>query len=332
MKALITGITGQDGSYLAESLLYDGYEVHGIIRRSSSFNTSRIDHIFDSLKLHYGDVTDYISLSSIVANVQPDELYNLAAQSHVKVSFEVPSYTAQVDALGALNVLEAVRQHSPGTAVYQASTSEMFGSSPPPQREETRMSPRSPYAAAKLYAYHVSRNYRDAYDMNVSNGILFNHESPRRGPTFVTRKITMGIGRIVAGRQSKITLGNLFAKRDWGHARDYARAMRMIVSHGYDDFVVATGETHTVQEFVDSAFHCAGIPIVWTGNGLVARDAMTDEVRVETDAKYLRPTEVDALCGDASKLRQLTGWKPEISFDKLVEEMVEYDIAAERTK
>ncbi len=324
IRALILGITGQDGSYLAESLLNDGYEVHGVIRRSSSFNTPRIDHIFESLKLHYGDITDFASMSSVIGQVKPHELYNLAAQSHVKVSFEVPVYTAQVDAIGTLNVLEAVRQASPGTSIYQASTSEMFGSTSPPQNEISHMMPRSPYGAAKLYAYHISRNYRAAYDMNISNGILFNHESPRRGPTFVTRKVTMGIGEIVAGRQKRIVLGNLDAKRDWGHAIDYVRAMRLIMSHGYDDFVVATGQQHTVREFVDAAFHYAGIPIIWDGD--IARDAITDEVRIEVDERYRRPTEVDSLMGDASKLEKETGWKPNISFDNLVAEMVKFDI------
>lgn len=322
-KALITGITGQDGSYLAENLLRDGYEVHGIIRRSSSLNTGRIDHIFDSLNLHYGDVTDFAAINSLVAKIAPHELYNLAAQSHVKVSFEAPVYTASVDAVGALNVLEAVRQSSRNTALYQASTSEMFGSSAPPQSEWTPMLPRSPYGAAKLYAYHVSRNYRDAYDLNVSNGIMFNHESPRRGATFLTRKVTRAIGEIIAGRQTHVALGNLESKRDWGHARDYVEAMRLIVG-SRDDFVVATGEQRTVREFVELAFEFAGISIIWQGDTGI--DAATGQTRVVTDRKYLRPTEVDSLKGDARKLRTLTCWRPKVSFEELVREMVEHDI------
>jgi len=330
-RALITGITGQDGSYLAENLLSDGYEVHGVIRRSSSFNTGRIDHIFDKLKLVYGDVTDFAAISSIVAEVEPDEMYNLAAQSHVKVSFEAPAYTASVDAVGALNVLEAVKQRSPKTRLYQASTSEMYGSSPSPQSESTPMHPNSPYAAAKLYAYHMTRSYRDAYGLHASNGILFNHESPRRGPTFVTRKITMAIARIAAGKQDRVVLGNLDARRDWGHARDYVEAMRLVI--GMDapgDYVVATGQQRSVREFVDAAFHVAGIPIVWNSARDTARDALTDEVRVSTDSRYLRPNEVDSLQGDSTRLRKATGWEPKTSFEELVREMVNADMGSVR--
>lgn len=337
--ALITGITGQDGAYLAEFLLKKGYEVHGIKRRSSLFNTGRIDHLYQDpheenvrLHLHYGDLTDATNLIRVIQEVQPDEIYNLAAQSHVKVSFETPEYTANSDALGTLRLLEAIRilGLEKKTRFYQASTSELYGkASEVPQNEKTPFYPRSPYAAAKLYAYWVTVNYREAYGIFASNGILFNHESPIRGETFVTRKITRAAARIKLGLQEKVYLGNLDAKRDWGHARDYVEAMWKILQHDEpDDFVIATGETHSVREFAELAFREVGFDIQWQGSGIVEKgiDSKTGKVLIQIDPKYFRPTEVDILQGDAGKAREKLGWKPKISFEQLVSEMVKEDL------
>jgi GDPmannose 4,6-dehydratase len=338
--ALITGVTGQDGAFLAELLIAKGYEVHGIKRRSSSFNTERVDHLYHDphergvpFHLHYGDMTDATNLVRLVQQTQPDELYNLAAQSHVQVSFETPEYTANADALGTLRLLEAIRllDLEKKTRFYQASTSELYGDSPPPQNEATAFRPRSPYAAAKLYAYWMVVNYREAYGLHASNGILFNHEGPTRGETFVTRKITRAVAAIAAGKQQRLFLGNLDAMRDWGHARDYVEGMwRMLQQKKPDDYVLATGETHSVREFVERAFACAGRKIAWRGKGLaeVGRCAKSGDVLVAIDPVYFRPTEVDALCGDPAKARKKLGWKHRISFDALVREMVEQDFRA----
>ena len=310
--ALITGITGQDGSYLAELLLAKGYEVHGIVRRSSTFGTQRIEHIFDRLHLHYGDVTDGGAMARIVAEVEPDELYNLAAQSHVRVSFDQPHYTAEAVALGTLNVLEAARA-IPGCRVYQASSSEMYGQVvETPQRETTPFRPRSPYGVAKVYAHWITVNYRESYGMHASCGILFNHESPRRGETFVTRKITRAAARIAAGQQKDVSLGNLDAKRDWGHARDYVEAMWLMLQQDEpDDYVIATGETHTVREFATLAFSIVGLDYL---------------DYVKHDPRYDRPAEVDILLGDASKARERLGWEPSVTFGGLVRQMVEAEL------
>lgn len=336
--ALITGITGQDGSYLVEFLIDKGYEVHGIKRRSSSFNTDRVDHIYQdphederNFIMHYGDMTDSLNLVQILKKVEPDEIYNLAAQSHVSVSFELPEYTANSDAVGPLRILEAIRilEWEDKVKFYQASTSEMFGSSKPPQNEETPFAPRSPYGAAKLYAHWITVNYRQAYDMFACSGILFNHESPRRGETFVTRKITRAIARIKLGMQDKLYLGNMNAKRDWGHAKDYIRAMYLMLQNDKpDDYVIATGEDHTVREFCTIAFEEAGIDIEWKGEGKEEKgiDKETGDVLVEVDPRYFRPTEVDALRGNASKAKEEIGWEPEISFEELVKEMVKSDM------
>ncbi len=337
--ALISGITGQDGAYLASFLLNKGYEVHGIKRRSSLFNTARIDGLYEDLHekdarffLHYGDLTDASNLIRIIQQVRPDEIYNLAAQSHVKVSFETPEYTANSDALGTLRLLEAIRilgleRH---TRFYQASTSELFGKvQETPQRETTPFYPRSPYAAAKLYAYWITVNYREAYGIFASNGILFNHESELRGETFVTRKITRAAARIALGLQEKTWLGNLDAKRDWGHAEDYVEAMWRILQHDVpEDFVVATGETHSVREFADLAFREAGLELEWHGTGLEEKgvEARTGRVLVEVDPRYFRPTEVDLLLGDPSKAERLLGWKRRVTFEDLVRRMVRYDL------
>ena len=319
-KALITGITGQDGSYLAELLLSKEYEVHGIIRRSSSFNTSRIDHIYQDphepgcrLFLHYGDLNDGSSLNLLLKKIRPDEIYNLGAQSHVRVSFDVPEYTGEVTGLGACRLLEAIRELGlKDTRVYQASSSEMFGASPPPQNERTPFYPRSPYGCAKVYAYWIGVNYREAYGLHVSNGILFNHEGPRRGETFVTRKITRAAARISLGLQQKLYLGNLEAKRDWGYARDFVEAMWLMLQQSKgDDYVVATGEAHSVRELCERAFQHVGLDY---------RDF------VEVDPRYYRPTEVDYLLGDASKARAALGWQPRTSFPELVRLMMESDL------
>ena len=320
-KALITGITGQDGSYLAEMLLAKGYEVHGIIRRASTFNTRRIDHIYHDphrngeevkLYLHYGDVSVIESLVNVIYNVRPDEIYNLAAQSHVRVSFDMPEYTGEVDALGTIRILEAIRRSGFPERFYQASTSEMFGSAKPPQNENTPFEPRSPYAAAKVYSYWVTRNYREGYNMFACNGILFNHESPRRGETFVTRKITRAVAAIKAGTQHKLFLGNLDSKRDWGYAPEYVEAMWMMLqSDTPDDFVVGTGESHTVREFLDEAFGYAGLD--W-------------HKYVEIDPHYFRPTEVDYLLADPSRTNKELGWTPKVKFHELVRIMVDADM------
>ena len=337
--ALVTGATGQDGAYLAELLLNKGYVVHGIKRRSSSFNTGRVDHLYQDpheknvhFTLHYGDLTDATNLIRIVQETRPDEIYNLAAQSHVQVSFETPEYTANADGLGTLRLLEAIRILGMQRHVrfYQASTSELYGLvREVPQRETTPFYPRSPYAAAKLYAYWITVNYREAYHMHASNGILFNHEGPTRGETFVTRKVTRAVAAIKLGRQQKLFLGNLDAKRDWVHARDYVEGMWRIVQQPEpDDYVLATGEVHSVREFVEKAFAQIGIRIEWVGSGADEKgvDAGSGRVLVEVDRRYFRPTEVDVLIGDASKARSKLGWQHKVSFDDLVAEMVAADL------
>jgi GDPmannose 4,6-dehydratase len=343
--ALITGITGQDGSYLAELLLSKGYIVHGIIRRASTFNTGRINHLYEDphnkkarMFLHYGDMTDAANLCAIVSKVHPNEIYNLAAQSHVKVSFEMSEYTANTDGLGTLRILNAINTCglTKFTKFYQASTSELYGKvREVPQSETTPFYPRSPYAVAKQFAYWTCVNYREAYGMFAVNGILFNHESPRRGPTFVTRKITRAVARISLGMQECVHLGNLESKRDWGHARDYVEAMWMMLQTDEpDDFVVATGETHTVREFLALAFESAGIKIMFEGEGVdeVGKDAATGKVRVRVDPKYFRPTEVDLLLGDPTKIERVLGWKPKTRFKELCAEMVAADIALVKEK
>ena len=318
-RALITGITGQDGSYLAELLLEKGYEVHGMIRRSSSFNTARIEHLYkdphdtgSNLFLHYGDITDGVGISNLIRELQPNEIYNLAAQSHVKVSFEMPDFTAQVDALGTIRMLEAIRSAKIKTKFYQASTSEMYGSTPPPQNELSLFAPRSPYAAAKLYAYWIVRNYREGYGIHATNGILFNHESPRRGETFVTRKITMAAARIKLGLQEKLYLGNLDAVRDWGYAKEYVESMwLMLQQEKPDDYVVATGEGATVRDFCEVAFAELGLDY---------------KKYVETEDRYIRPTEVDALIGDPSKAQKVLGWKAKTHWKELAKLMVSADL------
>ena len=343
--ALITGVTGQDGSFLAELLIEKGYEVHGIIRRSSSFNTERIEHLYfeewvrdmkrgRALNLHYGDMTDSSSLIRIIQQTQPDEIYNLAAQSHVKVSFDVPEYTAETDATGTLRLLEAVRilGLEKKTKIYQASTSELFGLVQEiPQRETTPFYPRSPYGVAKLYGFWITKNYRESYGMFAVNGILFNHESERRGETFVTRKITLAAARIAAGEQDKLYLGNLSALRDWGYARDYVECMWLMLQHGTpEDFVIATGEQHSVREFTERAFHEVGIDLRWEGEGVEERgiDIATGRILVEVDPKYFRPAEVETLLGDPTKAKELLGWNPsKTSFEELVRIMVRHDVA-----
>ena len=348
--ALITGVTGQDGAYLAELLLHKGYQVHGVKRRSSSFNTGRVDHLYHdpheqqlkqthggSFHLHYGDMTDATNLIRLVQETRPDEVYNLAAQSHVQVSFETPEYTAQADALGALRMLEAIRilDMVSNVRFYQASTSELYGlAQETPQTETTPFYPRSPYAVAKLYAYWIVVNYRQAYGMHASNGILFNHESPIRGETFVTRKITRAVAAIEAGQQACLWLGNLEAKRDWGHAKDYVEGMwRTLQQKTPDDYVLATGETHSVREFVELAFAEIGRKIAWRGKGVDEQgiDAGTDECLVRVDARYFRPTEVDMLLGDPGKAKKILGWTHKTSFEQLVRDMVAADRALLQT-
>ena len=340
-KALITGITGQDGSYLAELLLEKGYEVHGIKRRASLFNTERVDHIYQDphnndrhFVLHYGDLNDASSLNRILREVQPDEIYNLGAQSHVGVSFEVPEYTGEIVALGAIRLLEAIRESGVSTKFYQASSSELFGKVvESPQKETTPFRPRSPYACAKAYAYYITVNYRESYNMFASNGILFNHESPRRGETFVTRKITRAIAHIKHGLQDRLYLGNMDAKRDWGYAGDYVEAMWRILQHDKaDDFVVSTGETRSVREFCEAAFAFAGMPIEWHGTGLEEKGVSIDDGRVlvAIDARYFRPAEVEFLLGDADKAKRLLNWTPKTSFNDLVEMMVTADMEMTR--
>ena len=334
-KALITGITGQDGSYLAEFLLDRGYEVHGLVRRSSSFNTGRIDHIINNKKyegqffFHHGDVTDASNLNRILETLEPDEIYNLAAQSHVQVSFEIPDYTAQVDALGTLRFLDGIRETRIETKFYQASTSELFGKIQEiPQKETTPFYPRSPYGVAKLYAYWIIVNYREAYDIFACNGILFNHESPRRGETFVTRKITRAVSRIKEGLQDMLLLGNLNAKRDWGYAPEYCEGMYLILQQKKpDDFVLATGKQYSVREFVELAFKELGINIDWEGEGKneVGRNSVSGKKVVGIHPKYYRPTEVDSLLGDATKAKTILGWEAKTSLNELVKKMVHSD-------
>ena len=339
-KALITGITGQDGSYLAELLLEKGYEVHGIKRRASSFNTDRIDHLYQDpheknvrMHLHYGDMTDSTNLIRIIQEVQPDEIYNLAAQSHVQVSFETPEYTANCDALGTLRILEAVRllNMESKVRIYQASTSEMFGKvQETPQKETTPFYPRSPYGAAKVYAYWITVNYREAYGMHASNGILFNHESPVRGETFVTRKITRALSRIKIGLQETLYVGNLDSRRDWGHAKDFVEAMWLILQRDVsDDYVIATGEQYSVRQFIEKAAQQLDMAIEWRGKGLeeTGIDTTNGQRIIAVDPRYFRPTEVDTLLGDPGKAKSLLGWEPRISFDQLVEEMVSSDLS-----
>ena len=336
--ALIVGVTGQDGAYLAELLLAKGYVVHGVKRRSSSLNTQRVDHLYEdphfgetNFFLHYGDLTDATNLIRLIQETQPNEIYNLGAQSHVQVSFETPEYTANSDALGPLRLLEAIRilKMEDRVKFYQASTSELYGNAPSPQNESTPFAPRSPYAAAKLYAYWMTVNYREAYGIFASNGILFNHESPIRGETFVTRKVTRAVAAIHAGKQDKLFIGNLDARRDWGHARDYVEGMWRILQHGKpDDFVLATGEAHSVRQLAEKAFAVIGRRLDWRGKGAdeVGLDAKTGAVLVAIDPHYFRPTEVNHLRGDASKAQRELGWSHRVTFDQLIEEMVQSDL------
>jgi len=328
--ALITGITGQDGSYLAELLLEKGYEVHGIVRRASLINTHRIDHIYNRIQLHYGDLTDSTNIVRVIQKVKPNEIYNLGAQSHVKVSFEIPEYTGQVDALGTLRILEAVclLGMQDRVRIYQASTSELYGLvQEVPQKETTPFYPRSPYGVAKLYGYWIVKNYRESYGLHASSGILFNHESPRRGETFVTRKITRGLSRISVGEQDVLSLGNLNARRDWGHAKDFVEAMwLMLQQEEADDYVIATGEQYSVRQFVEEAAPYFGMKIVWEGEGLdeVGIDKNTGRKVIDVNPKYFRPAEVETLLGDATKAKEKLGWEPRTSFKQLVEDMCIY--------
>jgi len=341
-KALITGITGQDGSYLAELLLDKGYEVHGVVRRSSTFNRGRIDHLRKAslgerhLRLHYGDLGDTESLTTILADVRPDEIYNLAAQSHVGISFAMPTYTGDVSGLGVVRLLEAVRQLVPEARFYQASSSELFGKAcEVPQNEDTPFHPRSPYAVAKLYAYWAAINFREAHGIFAANGILFNHESPRRGENFVTRKITRAVAEIAAGTRDWVSLGNLEARRDWGFAGDFVDAMwRIVQADEPDDWVTGTGEEHSVREFCELAFGLVGVDLEWSGSGVdeVGRDRTTGKVRVVVNSRYFRPAEVDRLLSDSSKIRRELGWKPRIGFEELVKMMVEADLEAVKRK
>ncbi len=339
-KALITGITGQDGSYLAELLIDKGYEVHGIIRRSSTFNTARIEHLYKDphvngvkLFLHYGDLSDSSNISRLIEKIKPDEIYNLGAQSHVKVSFDMPEYTGDIDALGTLRILDAIRDTRIKTKFYQASSSEMFGLvQEVPQKETTPFYPRSPYGCAKLYAYWITKNYRESYGLFACNGILFNHESERRGETFVTRKITRGLARIKLGKDKKLFLGNLDAKRDWGHAKDYVYGMWLMLQQKTpDDYLLATNETHTVREFVEKAAKHLGFDLVWKGKGIKEKgiDKKTGQTIIEIDAKYFRPAEVDLLIGDYTKAKKKLGWQPKISFTELVKMMADADLKKE---
>ena len=345
-KALITGITGQDGSYLAEFLLSKGYEVHGLIRRASTFNTHRIDHLYVDpheeevrLFLHYGDLSDENAFTEILLTIKPEEIYNLGAQSHVKVSFEMPEYTGNIDALGTLRLLESIKKTGIKAKFYQASSSEMFGASHPPQNEQTPFYPRSPYAAAKVYSYWITVNYREAYNLFASNGILFNHESPRRGETFVTRKITRGLANILSGKQKKLYLGNLNAKRDWGYAPEYVEAMWLMLQQDKpEDFVIGTGENHSVREFVEKAFEYAGVELDWQGEGKYEKGIVKshekkwqdyikqgDEI-IEIDPRYFRPAEVENLLADISKAKKFLKWEPSVTFEDLVKIMVDYDM------
>lgn len=338
-KALITGITGQDGSYLAELLLEKGYEVHGMIRRASTFNTERIDHLYQDphingvrLFLHYGDLSDGSNISRLIGRIRPDEIYHLGAQSHVRVSFDIPEYTGDIDGLGTVRILDAIKDSGVQTKFYQASSSEMFGKVlEVPQTEKTPFYPRSPYACAKVYGYWITKNYRESYGMFASNGILFNHESPRRGETFVTRKITRGLSRIVCGLEDTLYLGNIDAKRDWGYAKDYAEGMwKILQSDSPDDYVLATNETHTVREFIGEAAAILGIELVWEGSGVneEGKDARTGKTIIRIDPKYFRPAEVDLLIGDPSKAKKELGWEPKTKFRELVRLMTDADFAA----
>lgn len=341
-KALITGITGQDGSYLAELLLEKGYEVHGIVRRSSTFNTSRIDHIFQdphavkkNLILHYGDVADSSNISRLIEQVRPDEIYHLAAQSHVRVSFDIPEYTADVTGLGTLRILDAIRESGIKTKFYQASSSEMFGLvQHVPQTEETPFYPRSPYGVAKVYGYWITKNYRESYDLFACNGILFNHESPRRGETFVTRKVSRGLANIKLGIDTTLFMGNLDAKRDWGYAKDYVEGMwLMLQQEKPDDYVLATNETHTVREFIEVAAERLGFDLEWRGEGVDEEgvDLKTGNIIIKIDPAYFRPAEVDLLIGDPAKARKIMGWEPKVKFKELVELMVDADLEKQST-
>ena len=331
-KALITGVTGQDGSYLAEFLIEKGYEVHGVIRRASTFNTSRIDHLMDhpQLTLHHGDLSDSANLNKLLGTIKPDEIYNLAAQSHVKVSFEVPEYTAQVDAVGTLRILDAMINQCPDAKFYQASTSELFGLVQEiPQKETTPFYPRSPYGVAKLYGFWIVKNFRESYGMHASNGILFNHESERRGKTFVTRKITTNLAEISVGLRDVLRLGNLDAKRDWGYAKEYVEMMWMMLQQDTpDDFVVATGKMYTVREFVEKSAKHIGVELVWQGEGVEEKgyDKATGKLVVEVDPRYFRPAEVELLVGDATKAKEVLGWEAKVDLDELVEIMMKHDI------
>jgi GDPmannose 4,6-dehydratase len=347
-KAFITGITGQDGSYLAEFLLSKGYEVHGLIRRASTFNTERINHLYVDphisgvrLFLHYGDLSDSGQLTNLIYNICPEEVYNLSAQSHVRVSFDMPEYTGDVTALGTTRLLEAIRRSGIKTRFYQASSSELFGDSPPPQDENTPFHPRSPYAAAKLYAYWMTVNYREGYDIFACNGILFNHESPRRGETFVTKKISRAIAHILAGKQERLYLGNLDSKRDWGFAPEYVECQWLMLQQDRaEDFVIGTGESHSVREFVETGFRYSGLEIEWKGNGTEEKgvvgsvkagldtDFKTGDVVVEIDPRYFRPTEVDYLLADPKKAKEILGWEPRVTFEELVKIMVDADMEA----
>lgn len=348
-KALITGITGQDGSYLAEFLLSKGYEVHGVRRRASTFNTGRIDHIYMDphdpkarLFLHFGDLSDAEQINNLIYNIKPNEIYHLAAQSHVRTSFDIPEYTGNVTALGTVRLLEAIRCSGQKIKFYQASSSEMFGAAPAPQSESTVFNPQSPYACAKVYAYWMVKNYRDGYGLFVCNGILFNHESPRRGETFVTRKITRGLANIIAGKQKKLYLGNLDAKRDWGFAPEYVEMMWLMLQQDKpDDYVVGTAESHSVREFIEQAFNYAGINIAWRGKGINTRgviDSLSSELKrkaslkkgsviIEIDPEYFRPNEVNCLCADITKARRQLHWQPKIKFNSLIKIMVDYDLS-----
>ena len=340
-KALLTGITGQDGSYLAELLLKKGYEVHGLIRRSSTFNTGRIEHIFKDphakgvrLFLHYGDLSDSSNISRLMEKIEPEEIYNLGAQSHVRISFDMPEYTSDVDALGAVRMLDAIRESGIKTRFYQASSSEMFGKAAGmPLKETSPFYPRSPYGCAKVYAYWITKNYRESYNLFACNGILFNHESERRGETFVTRKITRGLARIKLGLEQKLFLGNLDAKRDWGHARDYVYGMWLMLQQDEpDDYVLATNETHSVREFAEEAADHLGFELVWKGKGLNERgiDAKTGKTIIEIDSRYFRPTEVDVLLGDYAKAKAKLGWEPRIKFNELAKIMAQSDYMHEK--
>jgi GDPmannose 4,6-dehydratase len=342
-KALITGITGMDGSHLAELLLEKGYEVHGIIRRCSTFNTDRIDHIFDKLNLHYGDLTDPLVISNLISSIQPDEVYNLGAQSHVKVSFEIPYYTAQVDGLGTLAVLEAVKNHCPKARVYQASTSELYGGMgynmpTTGYTEESPMHPRSPYGCAKMYGLWITKNYRESYGMHISNGILFNHEGERRGETFVTRKVTMALGLIKNYLEHGSTdfptlkLGNLYSKRDWGYAKDFVYGMWLMTQQDVpDDYVLATNETHSIKEFVNLAALECGMELKWVGEGVNEKAYYEGNIIVEIDERYYRPAEVDVLLGDYTKAKEKLGWEPKVNFENLVKIMMSHDIKNQQT-